>query len=652
MAADWVSDASALTAILNGLADENASPPDPSELAFVQQHPEEGTRLRAALGRLYSEFARLRRRERELAALFSSARDLAESRDVDTLLTRLVARAHEMMGMDITYLSEFDPENRELRVRRTLGAVTPAFQNLRVPPGVGIASGIAMSRTPISTQRYSDYAGDPHDSVIDHAVDAEGVVSILGVPMLAEDSVLGVLFVATRHEHVFAPEETALLSALADHASVIMQTAGILNRLQESEEESRRALVRLSDHLEARDRSNVVHQQLIQAILSGEGFPAVADTLAQALARGVAIVDVAGQVIAESDRSSQKTDWTDLYLSTPVQEAVAQSCEDGHAAEVERSARATAVCAISVGTENYGSIVLGRGGFDLGPVDRRTVERAAQVCSLLTLQNRAADDADRRTRSELVSDMLDESPERRHNLDRRARHFGVEYAELNGLAAAVVGAESRTSAVSRLAAATGPTTFVAQHAGVVVVLGRFHDLRSTAEDLHRALKAGSDEAALVVIAPTVASPDRLPESFASVLRVARLLQALEITDGVAVTSEYELFSILFSDDPRRLDAFIATTIGPVLDYDAKHNADLTNTLRAFVRNGGSPTKTARVLNYHPNTILQRLDRIKALLGAHWRDDEPLYRISTAVRLHQLRSVSRGIHESNMGDEHT
>lgn len=108
----------------------------------------------------------------------------------------------------------------------------------------------------------------PHDSGIDEAVAAEGVVSILGVPMLAEDTVLGVLFAATRHERAFGAEEIALLSALADHASVVMQTAGILKQLKDSEENTQRALARLQDHVAARDRSNVVHQKLVAAVLT------------------------------------------------------------------------------------------------------------------------------------------------------------------------------------------------------------------------------------------------------------------------------------------------------------------------------------------------------------------------------------------------
>ncbi|MFP3340823.1 hypothetical protein R0J91_22805, partial [Micrococcus sp. SIMBA_131] len=74
--------------------------------------------------------------------LFSSARELAELRDSDAVLARLVQRAQEMIGVDLAYLSEFEPDTRELRVRVTSGAVSESFRHLRVTPRHGLASAI------------------------------------------------------------------------------------------------------------------------------------------------------------------------------------------------------------------------------------------------------------------------------------------------------------------------------------------------------------------------------------------------------------------------------------------------------------------------------------------------------------------------------
>jgi DNA-binding PucR family transcriptional regulator len=94
-------------------------------------------------------------------------------------------------------------------------------------------------------------------------------------------------------------------------------------------------------------------------------------------------------------------------------------------------------------------------------------------------------------------------------------------------------------------------------------------------------------------------------------------------------------------DERALASFLDATIGAVRRYDEARGTDLLGTLRAFVRNNASPTRTARALNFHTNTILQRLERLDAVLGEGWRDDERLFRIGLAARLDELHETLHG-----------
>ncbi|MEE2055314.1 DNA-binding protein, partial [Nocardiopsis umidischolae] len=98
---------------------------------------EEGVVVRAQ--RAAAGFGRLRRRDGELSALIASTRDLVEVRDVQALLRKLVDRAHDLVGTDVTYLSVYDEGTDELFVRASRGTVSPRFQGLRVPAGMGIA---------------------------------------------------------------------------------------------------------------------------------------------------------------------------------------------------------------------------------------------------------------------------------------------------------------------------------------------------------------------------------------------------------------------------------------------------------------------------------------------------------------------------------
>lgn len=584
--------------------------------------------LSGRIHRSQREFSRLRRREHELSALFSSARELAELRDIDAVLAHVVQRAHEMMGADIAYLSEFDPDTRELRVRETVGAVSASFQALRVPPGRGLASVVVETRSPQWSADYADYRAERHDTAIDDAVAAEGLVSLLGVPMLTSDDVLGVLFVGNRQQRDFTPDEVALLSALADHASVILRTAQVLQDLRDSEQAMRKALADLQKHLTERDRSNTVHQELVRAVLAGGGFAPVVETLASALGRAATIVGPDGHIVAAAGTPPLQ------HAPSPggeIGRALAESRSSGHCVAVA-SEGLSAVAALTAGTQDFGALLLGDGDFPLGAVDLRTIERAAQVTTLISLQQSAATGAEHRVRSDLVADVLDDVPERRGDVTRRARRLGVDLEALDGLALFAVPGELQTTAARALSARLGTPALIGEYRGFVVLA---FDAARAHPDVEK-LRGRLSHVLGHVVDAVVAPPGPLPGAFTRAMRAARLLAALGAS-GVTVSSDELLpYAMVLDTDARALAAFLDGTLGTVRRYDTEHGTDLIGTLRAFVRHGASPTRTARALNFHTNTILQRLARLDRLLGEGWRDDERMFRIEMATRLDELQ----------------
>ena len=590
------------------------------------------------------EQARLRRREHELAELLSSARELAELRDGGALLDRLVERAHAMMDCDVAYLSEFDSGTGTLRVRTTSGSVSPAFRELLVPAGRGLASEIVESRAPQWVARYREYREDRHEGGIDDAVEAEGLVSLLGVPMLSDDDVLGVLFVATRDEVQFLPEQIAVLSALADHASVALQTANAMRNLRRSDDDAREAVERLTSTLEERDRANTVHQELVQAVLAGGGFAPVAQTLSTALERAVLVVDESGRVIAASGELG-----VTLTTLAPVVSAIAESRANGHSVAVSGVEGVEAVAALNAGAQYFGAMILGTSAVVLSPVDNRTVERAAQVGALLALQHQAVVDAERRLQSELVADVLSSRRERHDDATIRAKRIGIAVSELDTVVVFSLAGEHRSSAARALGQHLGDRALVGEHRGFVVALVASERIKADVIELHGIVAAAVPGPVLAVLPPrddnergdsqrsgSQRAGTPLAEAFSVATRTTRLLAALDVHSGAVLAADYLPYSVVFGNDTAALRSFLEQTIGAVRAYDRERGAELLTTLRVFIRSGDSATRTARVLNFHPNTIFQRLDRLTSVLGDDWRDEERLFRIAMAVRLDELR----------------
>ena len=106
--------------------------------------------------------------------------------------------------------------------------------------GQGLGGLVAERAAPYATSRLS-HADDRflHTAPIDRAVREEGLVAILGVPLLLGKSVIGVLFAADRRTRNFGLAEVSLLCSMAAHAAIAIDAANLLD-------ETRAALAELN----------------------------------------------------------------------------------------------------------------------------------------------------------------------------------------------------------------------------------------------------------------------------------------------------------------------------------------------------------------------------------------------------------------------
>ena len=76
-----------------------------------------------------------------------------------------------------------------------------------------------------------------------------------------------------------------------------------------------------------------------------------------------------------------------------------------------------------------------------------------------------------------------------------------------------------------------------------------------------------------------------------------------------------LYRLLFHvTDPLELRSFTDQVLGPLIEYDQRHNADLVRTLAAFLERNGNLQATARDLSLHVNSVAYRMQRIQSIAG--------------------------------------
>src|SRR5262249_15878281 len=193
------------TALLGGIK-ELANADVPREM--LAQSVEAGLALRERL-------VQQQQRERGLVAVIETARDLTALRDIELVLQAIVRRARELVGCTVAYLANYVPERNEFYMRATDGAMSEEMKKLKVSSDFGVIGMILRTKAPQSSSNYLEDRRIKHLEVVDEAFRREGINSILGVPLLAGDEVLGILFVADRYPRSFLPWEMSILSTLA-----------------------------------------------------------------------------------------------------------------------------------------------------------------------------------------------------------------------------------------------------------------------------------------------------------------------------------------------------------------------------------------------------------------------------------------------------
>ncbi|MET8544009.1 GAF domain-containing protein, partial [Kitasatospora sp. NPDC004799] len=248
--------------------------------------------------RVHRTLRQHRRREAELTALFDTAGDLAASRDLDTVLQAIVRRARMLLGTDTAYLTLPDEAAGDTYMRVTDGSVSVLFQTLRLSLGHGLGGLVAQTARPYATPDYRTDERFHHTGTIDAGVLDEGLVAIIGVPLLLGGQVIGVLFAADRSPRAFSPDEVALLCSLAAHAAIALDTAKSLADTRAALAELNTANELVRAHSAAVQRAEQAHDRLTDLVLRGAEVPDVAGAVAALLGGEIAVLDAEGEPLA------------------------------------------------------------------------------------------------------------------------------------------------------------------------------------------------------------------------------------------------------------------------------------------------------------------------------------------------------------------
>ncbi len=145
---------------------------------------------------------------------------------LEALLNELLVRVQEALSVDTAAILLYDEEANQLVARAAKGIEEEVEQGVRLPIGKGFAGRIAGERVAIFI------ADVDHAEILNPILREKGIRSLLGVPLIVEGSLIGVLHVGSLTPRTFKQSDLAVLQLAAARAAPAIERASLFAKLE------------------------------------------------------------------------------------------------------------------------------------------------------------------------------------------------------------------------------------------------------------------------------------------------------------------------------------------------------------------------------------------------------------------------------------
>ena len=585
-------------------------------------------------------------RQRGLLAVIESAQNLSSQLDLTTLLRAIVSRARTLLGSDLGWLSVYDVASGEFQVVVADSALSGSTSNMVTQRDRGVAGVVMSTRLPFTTADYLHDKRFAHDAKLDDTFRDEGIAALVGVPLISEGEVTGLLFMADRYHRTYTAQSISILCTLATHGAVALRNARDFEQVNAALTRAELARAELEQHVRSIQAAADAHEQMTLLLAKGASLATLCQSVAQQLGGSMLVLDEANQVLSRGAATA--------YAGCGAQ---AHEPHGQHSLELARALRLSrqkgrSVVAYEVGGEScrvmpvfggedlLGSLALFHRG-ELEPIPIRTFERSSSIIGIVLLSLERMEATKSRSVATLLRSLVSARQDEPALLANAAEQHGFELSQPLSLLLIELDSPRAGFAARRFRSSTPPgDALVDEIDGTLVILCG----STLSAEMRNAVSAWSQRESGVahrgVVSRPVSGPAEIPALYATLKRALTVLRRLGVHGHIIGQNELAIYSTLFeTHDQSSLSDFLEAALGPLLSQDRKRGTALASTLLSYFDSNQNAKATALRLRIHVNTVRQRLGAIEELLG-HWGNASRALEIHIALRLWSLSSPSR------------
>lgn len=168
-----------------------------------------------------------------LSALSKISKAITSDLYLEDVLKLIVTLAASVMNAKICSLWLLDEKNQSLRIRATQAMSKEYLKERTLKMGEGIVGLVAKDKKPIAIRDVALEESYKEKML----AKKEGLVSMLSVPMLVKNKLIGVVNLYTTKPYDFTSSDIDLLSTIADQAAVAIENTELMVKTKVIQEE-------------------------------------------------------------------------------------------------------------------------------------------------------------------------------------------------------------------------------------------------------------------------------------------------------------------------------------------------------------------------------------------------------------------------------
>ena len=207
--------------------------------------------------------------------------------DLEDLLRELLERTSDILSTDTAAILLVEDEGGiHLEARAAKGLEEEVERGFRLPIGAGFAGRVAASREPGGIEDLPVSRVEP----INPLFQEKGVRGLLGVPLIVESELIGVLHVGTLAPRAWDPSEVELLQLVADRIALAIERGRLFERNKVAAIFQRSVLPTVLPEVPGLDMATRYLPAATEAAIGGDWY----DVVPYGSGVGLAIGDVVG----------------------------------------------------------------------------------------------------------------------------------------------------------------------------------------------------------------------------------------------------------------------------------------------------------------------------------------------------------------------